>query len=179
MAHVVAAPVSRGKRAGAHRFALAGCAAFPISILEDEKRMAGDPHRHTKSEGLKRLLRRRGRRTKPRANSGKKVYSWAEYSQVNFTPTGHQSRIGWILVGAMFATWFGILLFLNIVGRNFPGSYDTILFWLIIAGGAIAAIAFVLGLMIFLYSSARTIFDLLAEYRKRKAAQDEAANRVR
>lgn len=155
-----------------------------MSILEDEKDMAGDPHRHTKSESLKRLLRRRGRRTKPRANSGEKVYSWAEYGRVNFTPTGHQSRIGWILVGAMFATWFGILLFLNIVGRHFPGSYDTILFWLIITGGAIAAIAFVLGLMIFLYSSARAIFDLLAEHRKRKvvrtaASQDEDANRAK
>ena len=38
--------------------------------------MAGDPHRHTKSEGLKRLLRRRGRRMKTGANSGDKVYSW-------------------------------------------------------------------------------------------------------
>ena len=59
--------------------------------------MAGDPHRHTKSEGLKRLLRRRGRRTKTGANTGEKVYSWAEYSQVNFTPSGDHSRLSTIV----------------------------------------------------------------------------------
>ncbi len=59
--------------------------------------MAGDSHRHTKSEGLKRLLRRRSRRTKPHANSGAKVYSWAEYGQVNFTPTGDYSKLSTIL----------------------------------------------------------------------------------
>jgi ABC-type multidrug transport system fused ATPase/permease subunit len=146
--------------------------------------MAGDPHRHTKSEGLKRLLRRRGRRTKPRANSGEKVYSWAEYSRVDFTPTGHQSRVGWVIVGALFAILFGVLLVLKIVHQSFPGSYDTVLLSLIIAGGTIAAIAFILGLLIFLYSSARTIFDLLVAYRMGKAArtavaQDEDANRAR
>lgn len=146
--------------------------------------MAGDPHKHTKSEGLRRLLRRRSRRTKPRANSGEKVYSWAEYSQVNFTPTGHQSRVGWIIVGALFAIFFGVLLVLKIVHQSFPESYDTVLFSLVIAGGAIAAIAFILGLLIFLYSSARSVFGLLIEYRKRKAlrteaAQDEVANRAR
>nr|WP_321511645.1 hypothetical protein [uncultured Hyphomonas sp.] len=114
MAHLVAAPVSRGKWAGANRFALAGCAALPISILEDEKEMAGDPHRHTKSEGLKRLLRRRNRRMKTGANSGDKVYSWAEYSQVNFTPTGDRSSISYGLIAFLFA--FAFLLIPVLVG---------------------------------------------------------------
>jgi hypothetical protein len=62
--------------------------------------MTGDPHRHTKSEGLKRLLRRRGRRGKSGANSGETVYSWAEYGPVNFTPSGDHSKLSTI-VGAL------------------------------------------------------------------------------
>jgi len=69
--------------------------------------MADDSLTHTKSEGLKRLLRRRGRRTKTGANSGEKVYSWAEYGQVNFTPTGDHSKISRAL-GTLVAV--GVLL---------------------------------------------------------------------
>lgn len=84
----------------------------------------------------------------------------------------------------MFAIGPATILLLNFIELNFPHNYDSILFSLIIAGGAIAAAAFVLGLLIFLYSSAGTIFDLLVAYRNRKAAhitgaQDEGANRVR
>lgn len=146
--------------------------------------MAGDPHRHTKSEGLKRLLRRRGRRTKTGANSGEKVYSWAEYGQVNFTPSGHRSWAGRIIVGGLFAVWFVGLPVLAFVDQSFPNSYDTVLFWLIIVGGTITAVTFILGLLIFVYSSARTVSDLLVEHRNRKAArtaaaQDADANRAR
>jgi len=76
--------------------------------------MAGDPHRHTKSEGLKRLLRRRGRRTKTGANTGEKVYSWAEYSQVNFTPSGDRSSLSYGL-GALLII-FAMLLVPVVVG---------------------------------------------------------------
>jgi Na+/phosphate symporter len=59
--------------------------------------MTGAPDRHTKSEGLKRLLRRRGRRHKVGANTGETVYSWAEYGQVNFTSSGDHSRTSAII----------------------------------------------------------------------------------
>ena len=69
--------------------------------------MSGDQQRHTKSEGLKYVLRRRGRNRKTGANTGEKVYGWAEYSQVNFTPSGDHSRISSIF--GVLAT-FGALL---------------------------------------------------------------------
>jgi hypothetical protein len=77
--------------------------------------MTGDPHRHTKSEGLKRLLRRRGRRGKTGANSGETVYSWAEYGPVNFTPSGDHSRLGAVIgtllgIGALLIVPMIILL---------------------------------------------------------------------
>ena len=53
--------------------------------------MADLPLRHTRSERLKRLLRRRGRRAKAGANTREPVYGWAEYGQANFTPTADRS----------------------------------------------------------------------------------------
>ncbi|MEZ5998492.1 MAG: hypothetical protein R3B98_07345 [Hyphomonas sp.] len=61
--------------------------------------MADKPLRHSTSEALRRVVRRRDRRRKPGANSGEKVYSWAEYSEVNFTPTGDRSAIGCVFAG--------------------------------------------------------------------------------
>lgn len=48
---------------------------------EEEKRLAS----------IRYILRRRGRANKQRSNSGAPVKSWAEYSEVNFTPDGDSS----------------------------------------------------------------------------------------
>lgn len=46
------------------------------------------------------ILRRRKRGGKTRSNSGEPVKSWAEYGEVNFTPTGSTSPtwIRWLLL---------------------------------------------------------------------------------
>ena len=52
-----------------------------------------DPDKPTRERAaLQRLLRRRGRRGKAGANSKAAIKSWAEYSEVNFTPSGDHSR---------------------------------------------------------------------------------------
>lgn len=61
--------------------------------------MADDMQPHTKSDGLKRLLRRRGRRHKVGANTGEKIHSWAEYGRVNFTPSGDRSGLQYVFAG--------------------------------------------------------------------------------
>lgn len=57
------------------------------------------------------ILRRRSRSNKQRANSNAVQKSWAEYSEVNFKPTG--SRSGWIGVGLFVLALFPIYLALK------------------------------------------------------------------
>ncbi|HPF24842.1 MAG TPA: hypothetical protein PK417_15250 [Hyphomonas sp.] len=68
--------------------------------------MADDPLPHTRSEGLKRLLRRRGRRGKVGANTGEKIQIHAWHSRSQFTPSGVDS-VRWL--GALLAA-VGLLL---------------------------------------------------------------------
>ena len=68
-----------------------------------------DPDRPTRDRAaLQRLLRRRGRQGKAGANPKTSIKSWAEYSEVNFTPSGDHSGLSryWPLAGAL-----GVLLF--------------------------------------------------------------------
>lgn len=54
-----------------------------------------DPDQEAKRlKSIRYILRRRKRGRRVGANSGKVVKSWAEYSEVNFTPTGSYST-GW------------------------------------------------------------------------------------
>jgi hypothetical protein len=79
--------------------------------------MAGDPHRHTKSEGLKRLLRRRGRRTKTGANSGKVIKTNVWHGKAQFKPSG-AGTMRWagifisIMLAILIALYAGLILWL-------------------------------------------------------------------
>lgn len=161
-----------------------------MSILEDEKDMAGDPHRHTKSEGLKRLLRRRNRRMKTGANSGEKVYSWAEYSQVNFTPTGDRSSLGYGIVG--FLAVFAFFLMPVIVGatsaivdgKDLAGIISSTLvsiLWFVLAGVSLAIpVAIIGGIYVALDgNNDDTRNKLITTADKIRAKQDEDANRAK
>lgn len=65
--------------------------------------MTGAPNRHTKSEGLKRLLRRRGRRGKVGANTGEiiKVNVWHGRAQFKPSGTGSVQWIGIVVAGLL------------------------------------------------------------------------------
>ncbi|KCZ88107.1 hypothetical protein HJA_11010 [Hyphomonas jannaschiana VP2] len=79
--------------------------------------MAGDPHRHTKSESLKRLLRRRGRRTKTGANSGRIIQMNVWHGKAQFKPSG-AGTMRWVgifisgMLGILIAVYAGLLLWL-------------------------------------------------------------------
>ncbi|MEQ9314203.1 MAG: hypothetical protein RLN72_00030 [Henriciella sp.] len=49
------------------------------------------PEEAKRRASIRYILRRRGRANKLRANSGSKIKSWAEYSEVNFKPDGDSS----------------------------------------------------------------------------------------
>ena len=77
--------------------------------------MADDPLPHTKSEGLKRLLRRRGRRGKVGANTGDEVQIHAWHMRSRFTPSGVDSVrwLGVLLAAAgmlLLAFWIGLII---------------------------------------------------------------------
>ena len=61
------------------------------------------------------ILRRRKRGRKARANSGDNVKSWAEYSEVNFTPTG-----------SAMPTWLRVLMPLGIILILFSSCFMVI-----------------------------------------------------
>ena len=156
--------------------------------------MTGDPNRHTKSEGLKRLLRRRGRRLKTGANTGEKVYSWAEYSQVNFTPSGDRSSLGCGVIG--FLAIFALLLAPLVVGATYAivdgkspaeilaGSLIALL-WFIFAGLCFAIpVAIIAMIYVALDGNGNEDRERLIakadKLRERQAkTQDESANRAR
>ena len=71
--------------------------------------LAPDETRRRRS--IRFILRRRGRAHKQRANSGAVQKSWAEYSEVNFKPTG--SRSGIIGVALFLLALFPIYLALK------------------------------------------------------------------
>lgn len=160
-----------------------------MSVGEDNE-MTGDPHRHTKSEGLKRLLRRRGRRGKVGANTGEKVYSWAEYSQVNFTPTGDRSSLGCGL-GALLVM-FALLLVPVVVGtvdaviegRSLPDILGAIIQSIFVYAiiGLFLAIPVAVIILIYIALDGNSKEDrdhLIAKADKLRAKQDESANRAR
>ena len=157
--------------------------------------MAEDPLPHTKSEGLKRLLRRRGRRGKVGANTGETVNSWAEYGPVNFTPSGDHSRtsaiigtlavIGSFLIVPMIfvlagsAAENGLVPFLRILGETLLA----VLFLLALCLPLIIPVALIAWIYIRLDGNGKkdterliAAADKLRE--KRAETQDEDANRA-
>lgn len=69
------------------------------------------PDETRRRTAIRYILRRRGRAHKQRANSGTVQKSWAEYSEVNFKPTG--SRSGWIGFGLFLLSLVPIYLALK------------------------------------------------------------------
>jgi hypothetical protein len=70
---------------------------------------SGNTPNRDHTESLRRLLRRRGRRNKPGANPKTTVKTWAEYSNVEYTPTGDSSRPNLIVglaIGALLIFGF-------------------------------------------------------------------------
>ncbi len=75
------------------------------------------------------ILRRRKRGRKTGANSGAPVKSWAEYSEVSFTPTGSYLRWGrWLIfVGALFAMALPVV-FLSMLAQPADHHRETLAF---------------------------------------------------
>lgn len=89
--------------------------------------MAGDPHRHTKSESLKRLLRRRGRRTKTGANSGRIIQMNVWHGKAQFKPSGAGTMrwIGFLIIGLvalLIASYVALILsyIVSIIFSDYP-----------------------------------------------------------
>ncbi|MEZ5954355.1 MAG: hypothetical protein R3C13_08650 [Hyphomonas sp.] len=144
--------------------------------------MANEPQSHSRSEALKRLLRRRGRRHKTGANSGEKVYSWAEYGQVNFTPSGDRSTMEWIfgVVAALMALLIVPIIFVAAQMASYGPNQtvDRLLMTLAI----FSAFAFGAAVLLFLAASIRMIARMALEWSSRRRAnqtqaRDEDANR--
>ncbi len=75
---------------------------------------------------ISRILRRRHRRVKPRANSGGTEKSWGEYSKVTLTPSNDQSFGQYLGLGLLIVIGIGFpLLLFRALG---PGSIGEAMF---------------------------------------------------
>ena len=130
--------------------------------------MADEIHPHTKSEGLKRLLRRRGRRHKVSANTGDKVYSWAEYGQVNFTPSGDSSFVSRLFGIFAILMAFLIVPIIFLTAQYTADGPNRIVDMLLMGLLGFGVIGFAAILLMFFVASVRMFVDILADRRERR-----------
>ena len=156
--------------------------------------MPGDPLRHTESESLKRVLRRRARRHKVGANSGAKVQLHAWHARSQFTPSGAASVqwLGILIVGAValllalwaaFTVWaVGAILFAD--DMNIPEKITGVLTVVIVLSAPVWFTALVGWIYVRLDGNNKASRKRLSDaadklLAKRTAAKDEGANHAR
>ena len=138
------------------------------------------PPQHDRTAQLKRLIRRRSRRNKPGANPRTSIKTWAEYSNVEYTPTGDSSRPNWlvglgvglfVLVG--FPLSFALLKSDEIAGvGDMPGWLG----WFFTAMFGLAVLIILLAPVLLVVQSVRDALESRADrlHQKRMAPGDSA-----
>jgi len=133
---------------------------------------------HTKS--LRRLLRRRGRRNKLGANPKTSIKTWAEYSNVEYTPTGDSSRPNLIVglaIGALLFVGFPLsFAFLKSDEISGVGDMPGWLGWFFICMVGLAVLIILLAPVLLVVQSVRDALESRAERldKKRMATGDGA-----
>ena len=128
---------------------------------------AGQTPPHDRTAQLKRLIRRRSRRYKPGANPKTTIKTWAEYSNVEYTPTGDSSRPNLIVglaIGALlifgFPLSFALLQSDEIAGvGNMPGW----LVWFFAAMFGLAVLIILLAPVLLVVQSVRDALESRAQ----------------
>ena len=133
-----------------------------------------------RTKQLKRLLRRRGRRNKLGANPKTSIKTWAEYSSVEYTPTGESSRPNLIVglaIGALLFVGFPLsFAFLKSDEISGVGDMPSWLGWFFICMVGLAVLIILLAPVLLVFQSVRDALESRAERldKKRMATGDGA-----
>lgn len=128
---------------------------------------SGQTPNRDRTDSLRRLIRRRSRRYKPGANPKTTIKTWAEYSNVEYTPTGDSSRPNLIVglaIGALlifgFPLSFALLQSDEIAGvGNMPGW----LVWFFAAMFGLAVLIILLAPVLLVVQSVRDALESRAQ----------------
>lgn len=132
------------------------------------------------TESLRRLLRRRGRRNKLGANPKTSIKTWAEYSSVEYTPTGDSSRPNLIVglaIGALLFVGFPLsFAFLKSDEISGVGDMPSWLGRFFICMVGLAVLIILLAPVLLVFQSVRDALESRAERldKKRMATGDRA-----
>ncbi len=141
---------------------------------------SGNTPNRDHTESLKRLLRRRSRRNKPGANPRTSIKTWAEYSNVEYTPTGDSSRPNWLIgLGIGLFVFIGIPLSFALLKSDEVagvGDMPTWLGWFFAAMFGLAVLIILLAPVLLVFQSVRDALESRAERldKKRMATGDSA-----
>lgn len=141
---------------------------------------SGQTPNRDRTDSLRRLIRRRSRRYKQGANPKTTIKTWAEYSNVEYTPTGDSSRPNLIVglaIGALlifgFPLSFALLQSDEIAGvGNMPGW----LVWFFAAMFGLAVLIILLAPVLLVVQSVRDALESRGQRlnQKRMATGDSA-----
>lgn len=141
---------------------------------------SGNTPKQDHTESLKRLLRRRGRRNKLGANPKTSIKTWAEYSNVEYTPTGDSSRPNLIVglaIGALLLVGFPLsFAFLKSDKISGVGDMPGWLGWFFICMFGLAVLIILLAPVLLVFQSVRDALESRAQRldKKRMATGDSA-----
>nr|WP_070960998.1 hypothetical protein [Hyphomonas sp. Mor2] len=130
-----------------------------------------DPDKEVKRrKSIAYILRRRKRGRRMGANSGEVVKSWAEYSEVNFTPTGSYAsgwrRLVWLLA-VPFAIFAPLIIIATSGNAHRLAEAETPLFgWVILGLLLIVSLGVVAFSLLYLVTSIRRFLRAKLSHKK-------------
>lgn len=143
-----------------------------LAIIPIFRQMDSESERKRRA-GIAYILRRRKRGRKAGANTGEVVKSWAEYSEVNYTPKGaYSTKWRWLMIAAWLGSVSIPVVFFVVAGSAFSSHSEDLghprlhpIGWVLLAVACVLVLAVGLFAIVYIFVTLRRIVRASLPYK--------------